>query len=378
MAQFAQGKLEAFCGPHECGAQDDLEQVILDFIRRTKTSLDAVVAALDSEAIAQALLDAAGKGISIRLFMQQDALRARSSPRTRSRRGKRQAQLRAQWQERSKYTKTHRDILAALLRCGVDVKLAAYPAGCCPSYMVRDYRAGKPQGRVALLISSAAFTRQATHRNLNHAVIVHDAHVAACYAEAFERLMLVERAAGQPRQDRTVQVVNLKGIPVRIPMASAAGAELEIIKQLLKARSRVDFALHRFAGVAALDDTLLMLQMANIDIQGLLDASHGSRDWSERHWLREAGLEVFVHDRTKFPPRTVMQHSLLVVDDDIVILGSASNNYQDAALLIFGSPYALQRNQGGPVDHAACKALANFFRNEIERLLAVSLRHTMD
>ena len=70
MATFAQGKIEAFCGPVELGAPDDLEQVIVEFIRGAKKSLDIAVQELDSEVIAQALLDAALKGIGIRMFIE--------------------------------------------------------------------------------------------------------------------------------------------------------------------------------------------------------------------------------------------------------------------------------------------------------------------
>ena len=80
MASFAQGKIEAYCGPAGLGAPDDLEQVIVEFIRGAKKTLDIAVQELDSEPIAQALLDAAFKGIDIRMFLEQDYLRAASPP----------------------------------------------------------------------------------------------------------------------------------------------------------------------------------------------------------------------------------------------------------------------------------------------------------
>jgi hypothetical protein len=58
MASFADGKIEAFIGPTELGAADNLEQVIVDFIAGARTSLDIAVQELDSEPIAQAILDA--------------------------------------------------------------------------------------------------------------------------------------------------------------------------------------------------------------------------------------------------------------------------------------------------------------------------------
>ena len=65
MASFAGGKIGAYVGPPELGAADDLEQVIVDFIRGAKSSLDIAVQEIDSRAIAQAILDARWRGIRV-------------------------------------------------------------------------------------------------------------------------------------------------------------------------------------------------------------------------------------------------------------------------------------------------------------------------
>jgi phosphatidylserine/phosphatidylglycerophosphate/cardiolipin synthase-like enzyme len=76
MASFAGGKIEAYIGPPELGAADDLEQVIVDFIRGAKSSLDIAVQEIDSRAIAQAILDARWRGIRVNIFLEQDYLRS--------------------------------------------------------------------------------------------------------------------------------------------------------------------------------------------------------------------------------------------------------------------------------------------------------------
>ena len=58
MAAFANGKIEAYVGPQELGAADSLEAVIVDFLNGARSSLDIAVQELDSEPIAQAILDA--------------------------------------------------------------------------------------------------------------------------------------------------------------------------------------------------------------------------------------------------------------------------------------------------------------------------------
>ena len=74
MADFAQGKIQCFCGPRELGAPDDLQTVITDFISRARHSLDIAVQELDSEPIAQTILDACWRKVSVRMVMEQDYL----------------------------------------------------------------------------------------------------------------------------------------------------------------------------------------------------------------------------------------------------------------------------------------------------------------
>jgi len=76
VAAFANGKIEAYVGPQELGAADNLEGVIIDFIHGARSSLDIAVQELDSEPIAQAILDARWRGVSVNLFLEQDYLRS--------------------------------------------------------------------------------------------------------------------------------------------------------------------------------------------------------------------------------------------------------------------------------------------------------------
>ena len=55
--RLADGKIEAYVGPHTLGGADDLEQVIVDFIKGARKRLDIAVQELDSEAIVQIWLE---------------------------------------------------------------------------------------------------------------------------------------------------------------------------------------------------------------------------------------------------------------------------------------------------------------------------------
>lgn len=121
MADFARGKVEAFVGPQELGAADNLEQVIVDFIGGAEDSLAIAVQELDSLPIAQAILDAAWRGVSVRMVVEQDYLQDKEPPLDDPNSGETpdQARWRAQWSEDPpRGLDMNRAILAALLRSG--------------------------------------------------------------------------------------------------------------------------------------------------------------------------------------------------------------------------------------------------------------------
>lgn len=101
MADFANGKIQAFVGPTELGAHDDLERVIVDFIHGARLTLDIAVQELRSEPIAQAVLDARWRGVRVRMFLEQDYLKRKKLPpaRPRGNETEEQALNRAQWTE---------------------------------------------------------------------------------------------------------------------------------------------------------------------------------------------------------------------------------------------------------------------------------------
>lgn len=386
MASFAQGKIEAFVGPAELGAPDDLEAVIVDFIRGARKSLDIAVQELDNEVIAQAILDATYRGISVRMFTEQDYLKSKRPPTPKQKDGQsvEEAKLTAQWQERRrtrpKSAKTNRDILAALLRCGVDVKADLNPKIFHQKFIIRDYRNRKSQGKAALLTGSTNFTWTGTHKNLNHIIVFHDYRICRAYAKEFLELMSGTFGELRMRKPDHPKTVNIKGVPVRILFAPDNTPELEIIKQMLKADKRLDFAIFTFSGSSGIDDAMIMLRKAGITIQGVLDKGQGGHDWAATDWLHNEGIKVYLSDSSKLPGLGKLHHKLMVIDDAIVIAGSMNytqpaNEYNDENIFVIGSPYDLPKSKGGPVNHQECKAITKYFRKEIDRIVAKSMAY---
>jgi len=156
VATFADGKIEAYVGPPGLGAANDLEQVIVEFIAGARTTLDVAVQEIDSEPIAQALLDARWRGVRVNVFLEQDYIRSDlvgsppKPPKPEGAETPEEALRRVQWLEDTTDLATNRRILSALLRSDIEVKGDFNPEIFHQKFILRDYE-GKAQPTSALL-----------------------------------------------------------------------------------------------------------------------------------------------------------------------------------------------------------------------------------
>lgn len=392
MATFADGLIEAYLGPAQTGAPDDLEQVIIDFIAGAQNTLKIAVQELDSEAIAQAILDARWRGVRVQMFLEQDYLivaRESFKDMVADAQDDEQHRVERQWFERDENRHAiNRKILGALLRSGVDVKADFNPNIFHQKFIIRDYTTRDIYPPPAVLTGSTNFTITGTHRNLNHIVIFHDQSIARRYNSEFRQIRAGQFGRNEGGLTSKPRSYNIAGkVPVRILFAPDHAPELEVIKQMLKARDRMDFAIFTFSGSSGIDDAMVMLNRANIKIRGVLDRKQANQKWSARHWLQKEGIEFYFPDGRTAAFRGKLgklHHKLMVIDEDIVIGGSMNytgpaNDFNDENIFVIGSPYDLDDDEGGPVDHEECARIARFFRTEIDRIIENSVaQHQQD
>lgn len=376
MSDFAGGRIQAFVGPRELGAADDLEAVIVDFIAAAEDTLDVAVQELDSLPIAQALIDARWRGVAVRMIVEQDYLQDEQELKAEPRPGEtdEQARIRVQWrQDPPRELDINRDILAALLRNRVHVSADYNPRIFHQKFIVRDCRRSAG-ARAALLTGSANFTHTDTHTNLNHVVVFADQRICKLYAGEFAQLTAGE--FGRGRHGRVPRAYNLGGVPVKVLFAPDHTPEQELVKQILKSTARVDFAVFTFSGSSTVDDALILAREAGRAVRGALDPGQASQRWAATRWLHDAGVELFLPRRRR--PFRKLHHKLMVVDDATVVAGSfnytaPANDYNDENVFVLGSPYPdLPPDEGGPVDPYRCAELTAFFRAEIDRIISDS------
>jgi phosphatidylserine/phosphatidylglycerophosphate/cardiolipin synthase-like enzyme len=387
MAVFAAGKIEAFVGPQELGAADDLEQVIVDFIAGAKKSLDIAVQEIDSEPIAQAILDARWRGVDVDMFIEQDYIRSTlkgkknqppEPPTPKPGETQAQAVFRVQWLEDETDLRENRRILAALLRSDIEVRGDYNPRFFHQKFILRDYRGRQALPSSALLTGSANFTLTDTHRNLNHVFVFDNAYVCRQYETEVEQLR--RGSFGRGAHGEMPSTYDLAGVPTKILFAPDHTPELEIMKQMLKGQKDVLFAIFTFAGTSGIDDTMLALARGGMKIRGALDPVQAAHGWAAPKTLIHPNIELFVPKKQgDFATLRKLHHKLMVIDECIVVAGSfnytlPANDYNDENIFVLGSPFDTVENIN--VDHATCEQLGKHMKAEIERIISLSDPYT--
>ena len=280
------GSIEFYAGPTVLGGPDDLDAVVRSFISGAEKRLLIAVQELDSRAIAEAILAAKVASVRVQLILEGDYL-AEDPP------------VADPWAEVGD-NEDNRAIHSAVLRAGVDVITDLNPKIFHQKFMVRD--PGLPTA--AVLTGSTNFTLTDTGKNppgaspvsgnnLNHVVVLHGERVAEQYLEEFLRYRggtfgeLHERHEPKPSEFR---LANIRVKPLFAPMH---GPEMELMKQMLKARTSIDFAMFTFAESSGIDDTMIRLAASYQRIRGVLDRAQGAQDWAATQPLKAAGVQLF-------------------------------------------------------------------------------------
>jgi phosphatidylserine/phosphatidylglycerophosphate/cardiolipin synthase-like enzyme len=354
------GSVEFYTGPPILGGPDDLDRVIRDFIDGATETLLIAVQELDSRPIAEAVLAAKRRKIRIQIILEGDYLLEdppRSDP----------------WAAAGD-NETNRIIHAALLRAGVDLITDLNPKIFHQKFIVRD--AGSDSA--AVLTGSTNFTRTDTGtnppdnpeqrgNNLNHLVILRGRTAAALYLAEFQRMRSGTFGALQERVNPRPAEFRLGRIRVKPIFAPYHGPEMEIMKQMLKARERVDFAMFTFAQSSGIDDTMEWLLKADIPIRGVLDRGQGSQKWAATKRLLAAGADL--HENSFGNGVRKVHHKLMIIDERLVVAGSfnftaPANTLNDENIVVLGD-----LEETDPAAETAQRGLAAYALAEIDRIV---------
>lgn len=339
------GPVTLHLGPAPLGAPDDLEAPILDFIAAARSELLVSVQELDHRPIAEALIGARRRGVAVRAILEQDYLRERRPPEGDS--------LGSQ--------EVNRELLTRILRAGVDAKADYNPAIFHQKFIIRD--------RAAVLTGSTNFTTTGVTKNLNHLAVIDDVEVAREYGREFAQIrkgIFGKRSLEIPRKPLEGHVVG--GIRLKPLFAPDHAPEMEFIKQMIKAKRRIDFAVFTFAQSSGIDDALVNAREKGLAVEGVLDRRQANQSWAAKDTLVAGGVTLH-QNRTGTGVRKI-HHKLMVIDDALTIIGSfnytaPANLTNDENILVLGD---LDLPDGPARDAQA--VLGEYARAEIERIIS--------
>ncbi|MEJ2036952.1 MAG: phospholipase D-like domain-containing protein, partial [Maritimibacter sp.] len=144
--------------------------------------------------------------------------------------------------------------------------------------------------------------------------------------------------------------------------------EMEFIKQMIKAKSRIDFAAFTFAQSSGIDDALVNARHKGLAVEGVLDRRQANQSWAAKDTLLAGGVRLH-QNRTGTGVRKI-HHKLMVIDDSLTIIGSfnytaPANLTNDENIMVLGD---LDLPDGAA--RTAQQKLAEYARREIERIIS--------
>jgi phosphatidylserine/phosphatidylglycerophosphate/cardiolipin synthase-like enzyme len=354
------GSLEFYAGPPVLGGPDDLDAVIRAFIAGARKTLYIAVQELDSRAIADAILAAKKAKVRVQLILEGDYLLEAPA-------------VVDPWTPTGD-NEGNRIIHDALLRADVDVVTDLNPAIFHQKFIVRD----PGESSAAVLTGSTNFTLTDTGtnppgnavksgNNLNHVVVLHGQSAANQYLAEFTRLRsgtfgeLHERHEPRPAEFR------LAHVRIKPVFAPDQGPEMEIMKQMLKSTTSIDFAMFTFAQSSGIDDTMIRLVGQLTRLRGVLDRGQGVQQWAATQPLKSAGVELY-ENKAGTGVRKV-HHKLMVIDERLVIAGSfnytaPAATLNDENILVIGD-----LEETDATAEAAQRQVAAFALAEINRII---------
>lgn len=339
------GKVELYMGPKEVGGEDDLKSAITTFIDGATKSLDIAVQELDSKDIAMAIIRARQRGIRVKLVLESDYLTVKRA-------------VKNPFEQKGK-NEINRQIHDAVLRSKINVKTDFNSKIFHQKFIIKD--------KAALLTGSTNFTDTGVRNNLNHVLIVNDKKVAKIYGKEFKEIQQGHFGKLNEGHDQSPDDVTVSGLPIRVLFAPDHSPEMEIMKQMLKAKKRIDFAMFTFSQSSGIDDTMIALRRSGLKIRGVLDGMQANQKWAATKPLKKAGVKL--SSVAKKGKLGKLHHKLMVIDKQVVIAGSfnytgPANKLNDENIIILGD---LEESNQASVKKQ--KKIASYALKEIDRII---------
>ncbi|GAB5476337.1 MAG: phospholipase D-like domain-containing protein [Maribacter sp.] len=315
------GNIEFYMGPSGLGP-DDLLVPIVSFIDGAQKSLNVAVQEIDNRDITEAIIRAKKRGVKVRVVLEADYLISRK-------------EAPDPFKSAGTTFEVNRELYNAILRAKIRVNSDFNPKIFHQKFIVRD--------GTSVLTGSTNFTDTGVGQNLNHVIIVHDKEVTRNYTREFDEIKNGHFGKFNIGHNTRPKEIDVSGVRVKTLFAPDHNPEMEIMKQIAKSKSRVDFAIFTFSKSSGIDDELVSVSQRGVQVRGAMHSSQANQKWSAKDTFKGSQANLFLVPKAGLssPRPRKLHHKIMVVDEQVVIAGSfnytaPANTTNDENIIIFG------------------------------------------
>ncbi len=266
-----------FSDPLAGGAVAGAEMELIRAVELANTSVDMAIYNISLENLANALIDAHRRGVTVRLVMESEAM--------------------------------DRRVPRMLRQAGIPI--------------TGDQREGLMHNKFTVIdgsevfVSSMNYTASSFYNDFNNLVRIRDREMAWNYTVNFEE-MFTSRRFGPDKQPNTPHPqVDVAGSAVEVYFSPDDGVAGQVLDELYDARESIHFLAYSYTR----DDfaeAMIELSQNGVLVQGVFDADQvRSNTGGEFDNLRSTGLDVRLDGLSG-----LMHHKVMIIDRRVVITGS--------------------------------------------------------
>jgi phosphatidylserine/phosphatidylglycerophosphate/cardiolipin synthase-like enzyme len=253
----------------------------------------------------------------------------------------------------------NRMIYNALLRSRAKVRSDFNGAIFHQKFVIRD--------GAEVLTGSTNFTLTGVHSNLNHIVIIRDREVSQEFNREFTEINRGQFGRYSIEHSKAPKENTVSGIRVKVLFAPDHNPEMEIMKQIAKARQRIDFAIFTFSKSSGIDDAIIQARRAGVQVRGVFDAGQGNQKWAATRLVKNAGVDVHLVRKGRGIGK--LHHKLMVIDGRVMIVGSfnytgPANQFNDENVVLLG-----EAEPASTTVRTAQPRLTRYALDEIDRII---------
>ncbi|HEX9015995.1 MAG TPA: phospholipase D-like domain-containing protein, partial [Chloroflexota bacterium] len=293
-----------------------LDEKLTAFIDSATKSVDMAIYQLDLDNVTRAMLDAKGRGATVRVVTDIDIL---NDPK-----------------ENPSFKK--------LQAAGITVVGGNPNAIMHDKFVVVDEK--------AVWMGSWNFTTNDTYRYNNNGILIQSPELARNYTATFEKMWRDRKFGAARKSGGTTPSLTISGVAVESYFAPENGVAEKIVNRLKGAAKTIDFMAFSFTD-DEIGATVRGRAKAGVKVRGVFEKTGSETQFSEFPKMKAAGLDV-LQDGNPY----LMHHKVFVVDGKTTVLGSF--NFSQNAETANDENLIIVDDQG----------IAGLFTQEFERVQA--------